>query len=79
MSYGEKIFEIVTDISSDVGELKSDMAHVKEKIEKLEKKKNWAKNIDWTKAGKGIGYVILSIAALAGGGAGVTALLQFFQ
>ncbi|MCK5603588.1 hypothetical protein KAR91_17010 [Candidatus Pacearchaeota archaeon] len=79
MSYGEKILGIVTTTAGDVGELKADMVHVKAEIKKLKKKKSWAQKVDWVKAGKGIGYFILSVAVAGGGVAGISSWLGVFK
>jgi hypothetical protein len=66
-------------MAGDIGEMKSDMKHVKSRIDRLEKQKPWYQKIDWAKAGKGVGYFILSVAVAAGGFGGVSAWLGVFK
>lgn len=93
MSHGEEILGVLTDIAgdvgslksdvgslkSDVGSLRSDLEYVKRDISDLKNAPAWYSKADWPKIGKGIAYIILSVAALVGGGAGVSSLLGFFK
>jgi hypothetical protein len=66
-------------MAGDIGEMKSDMKHVKSRLDRLEKQKPWYTKMDWGKFGKGAAYFLLSLIIAAGGVGGISAWLGFFR
>jgi hypothetical protein len=84
MSLEEKFLEVVVNLSEDIGgiksgqeDLKNDMSEIRSDIADLKNK--WYSNVDWVKAGKGIGYVLLSMIVAGGGVAGLDKWLGIFK